>query len=156
MKENQTPMIRNCARAVIIRDGALLLLCKQSPAYGTRYALPGGAQDEGETLQDALLRECQEEIGVTVAVGNLLHVAEYFKPKSTIPNSKRHTVDFLFACSVADDYVPTNGPAPDKNQKDVLWLPLNKLATVPFYPSDMLTVLDASSQSRPLYLGLIS
>ena len=75
MKENLTPTIRNCARAVIVRDGAILLLCKQSPSYGTRYALPGGAQEEYETLQAALVRECHEEIGTTVTVCDLIHLS---------------------------------------------------------------------------------
>lgn len=156
MKENQAPMIRNCARAVIIRGGTILLLCKQSPVYGTRYALPGGAQDEGETLQAALLRECAEEIGVAVTVGQLLHVAELFKPKISNPELTTHTVDFLFACSVPDDYVAANGPAPDKNQKDVFWLPLNALETAPLYPLDLRAVLGAPAEPHPSYLGLIA
>lgn len=156
MKENLTLAIRNCARAVIVRDGAILLLCKQSPSYGTRYALPGGAQEEYETLQAALVRECHEEIGTTVTVCDLIHVADFFKPRSTDPETKRHTVEFLFTCVVPDDYAPTNGPAPDKNQKDVFWLPLDELETAPLSPEGLRRVLSASVRQHPFYLGRIT
>jgi len=162
MTENQTSTIRNCARAVIVRDGAILLLCKQSPSYGMRYALPGGAQEESETLQAALIRECEEEIGTTISVDDLMHVADFFKPKNTYPDTKRHTIEFLFRCSVPDGYVLANGPAPDKNQKDVLWLPLTDLPGAPLFPNDLRAVLaarapeDPAYQAHPVYLGQIT
>ncbi|WP_430473554.1 NUDIX domain-containing protein [Thalassospira lucentensis] len=156
MKENLTPMIRNCARAVIIRDGAILLLCKQSPSYGTRYALPGGAQEEHETLEAALIRECQEEIGTTVAVSGLMHVADFFKSRGTSIEINKHTVEFLFSCSVPNNYAATNGPAPDKNQKNVFWLPLGELATAPLFPEDLRPLLNASAPQQPFYLGRIT
>lgn len=156
MTENLTPMIRNCARAVIIRDGAILLQHKQSPSYGTRYALPGGAQEENETLEAALIRECQEEIGTTVAIGALMHVADFFKSRSSDSKIKSHRVEFLFSCVVPDDYLAANGPAPDKNQKDVFWLPLDELKTAPLYPGDFRKVLDAPAGHHPLYLGQIA
>jgi 8-oxo-dGTP pyrophosphatase MutT (NUDIX family) len=156
MTENLTPMIRNCARAVIIRDGALLLLCKQSPSYGTRYVLPGGAQDEHETLHAALIRECREEIGTTVTIGDLMHVADYFKPRSTNPEMKKHNTEFLFSCRVSDDYTAANGPAPDKNQKNVIWLPLAELGAAPLFPQGLRNVLTEPSGPNPVYLGQIT
>ena len=156
MKQNQTTIIRNCARAVIIRDGAILLLHKQSPSYGTRYVLPGGAQDETETLKSALVRECQEELGTRVMVGDLLCVAENFKPKSTDQNLIKHSIEFLFLCEIPGNYVAANGPAPDKNQTDVFWLPLRDLATAPIFPVDLRQILTADTEKTPLYLGQIT
>ncbi|NIY74868.1 NUDIX domain-containing protein [Thalassospira sp. HF15] len=159
MTENLAPTIRNCARAVIVRDGAILLLHKHNPSYGTRYALPGGAQEENETLQAALIRECEEELGTAISVGDLVHVADFFKPRSAYPKLKKHAVEFLFSCSVPDGYVPANGPAPDKNQKDVVWLPLAKLPNAPLFPNDLRAVLMAAApehQEHPVYLGQIT
>jgi len=82
------PPIRNAARALIVRRSHVLLLRKAGGGSGERYALPGGGQDLGETLQQALVRECQEEIGTTVAVGGLLHVAEFFKLRDTQPATR--------------------------------------------------------------------
>ena len=73
--ENLTPVIRNAVRALIIREGRILLLRKEDER-GERFALPGGAQDLGETLEQALNRECQEEIGTGVQIIDLVHVAD--------------------------------------------------------------------------------
>jgi len=50
------PPIRNTARALIRRDNNILLLRKNGYADGDRFALPGGGQDPGETLEQALSR----------------------------------------------------------------------------------------------------
>ena len=67
--QNLIPGIRNAVRAIIVRDAHILLLRKQGGGPGDRFALPGGGQDAGETLFQALQRECQEEIGTSVEVG---------------------------------------------------------------------------------------
>jgi ADP-ribose pyrophosphatase YjhB (NUDIX family) len=135
--ENLTPDIRNAVRAVILRDDQLLLLKKTGGARGERYALPGGAQDPGETLVQALNRECLEEIGSTVEIGDMINLADHFKVRETDPPSTRHVVEFLFSCSVPNDYVAHNGNKPDKNQMDVVWVNLAELAAIPLYPESL-------------------
>ena len=80
--ESIIPPIRNAARALIIRDVHVLLLRKGGDERGERYAFPGGAQDPGETLQQALHRECLEEIGTETEILDLIHVADYFRQRS--------------------------------------------------------------------------
>ncbi len=150
------PGIRNGARAVIVRDASILLLRKVSPVYGERYVLPGGSQEGGETLEQALRRECEEEIGASVEIVDLLHVADYFKPRLTTPETFRHAVEFLFACTVAEEYVAVNGPRPDKNQVAVVWVPLDRLSGEPLFPKGLIPALsDARPSDRPFYLGLV-
>ena len=62
------PDIRNAVRAVIVKDQQILVLRKQYPSGEVRYALPGGGQEPGETLEAALHRECREEIDASVTV----------------------------------------------------------------------------------------
>lgn len=147
------PDIRQSARAIILRPGQILMLRKQDEAKGERYTLPGGAQDVGESLPDALRRECQEEIGALVAVGRLLHVAEFFKDKSGDPPARRHVVDFLFSCHLPDDYQPRNGPKPDKSQADVVWVPLQDLPKLTLDPRYLRNCLPPTTAERTLYLG---
>lgn len=129
------PEIRNAVRALIVREEQILLLRKEGGGRGVRYALPGGAQDLGETLHDALNRECREEIATDVTIGELLHVADFFKRRDTDPPSRRHVVEFLFRCTVPADYVPRNGHHPDKHQVAVIWAPLSEVARMQLFPA---------------------
>ncbi len=152
---NLEPGIRNAVRAVIIRDNRILLIRKEYENGSERFALPGGAQDPGETLAVALDRECREEIAANVQVKNLLHVADWFKQRDTIPPSTRHLVEFLFACEVEDDYAPRNGYHPDKHQVEVLWVELGRLDSIPLYPCRMGAILQRIQYEKTVYLGTI-
>ena len=152
-----TPPIRNAVRALILQDTHILLLRKDGyEKGGERFALPGGGQDIGETLEQALNRECAEEIGTRVEIRDLVYVADCFKPRDTQPGSTRHLVEFLFACTVPDDYVPINGHHPDKHQVEVVWASLDELAGMPLYPRSLAPYLVASSESAgAVYLETI-
>lgn len=143
------PPIRNAARALILRDHAVLALRKS----GGRFALPGGGQDPGESLYQALQRECSEEIGCHVSVDRLLTVADYLKPSHSRPGHHRHVVEFLFQCRVEDDYSPHNGPKPDKRQLGVEWLPLSELSGAELSPSFLRSLLPRLAQQEDIYLG---
>jgi 8-oxo-dGTP pyrophosphatase MutT (NUDIX family) len=56
--------IRQAARALLVDpDDRVLLVRFEFPA-GTRWALPGGGLEPGETPEDALRRELEEEVGL--------------------------------------------------------------------------------------------
>ena len=150
------PPIRNAVRALIRRDNHILLLRKDGYAQGERYALPGGGQDIGESLEQALHRECLEEIGTRVEIHDLVFVADYFKPRDTNPGSTRHLVEFLFTCTVPGDYVPKSGHHPDKHQVEVVWAGLGELAAMPLNPRALTPYLaKAGKTSGTVYLGTI-
>ena len=154
--ENLDPTIRNAARALIIRDNRILLLRKQGGERGERYALPGGAQDPGETLQDALNRECLEEIDTRVQIHGLVGVADYFKPRDTRPPSTRHVVEFLFECSLPGDYTPRNGQRPDKHQVEVIWAGLEGLGGMSLQPASLASIIGGiRAGNHGVYLGPI-
>ena len=153
---SETSGIRNAARALIIHDERLLLLRKDGGGRAERYALPGGAQEAGETLQESLNRECLEEIGTEVVIRDLIHVADWFKPRDTVPPSIRQVVEFLFLCEVADDYEAGNGHRPDKHQVGVEWIDLNQLSDIRLIPQSLSTYLEHLPDSRHgVYLGTI-
>lgn len=150
-----TPEIRNAARALIIRQDEVLLLRKQGGGRAERFALPGGAQDPGESLTDALNRECIEEIGSTVDAIELVHVADFIKLRDTQPPTRRHVVDFLFRCRVPDDYLPHNGKKPDRHQVEVLWVKLADLARTPLFPHYLSSCIPhLADADRTPYLGV--
>ncbi|MCP3868685.1 MAG: NUDIX domain-containing protein [Gammaproteobacteria bacterium] len=155
--DNLLPNIRNSVRALIVRDGSILMLHKDAGDQREAFALPGGAQDPGETLEQALYRECLEEIGTPVQVCELVRVADSFKEKKTVPAATAHLVEFLFRCTVPDDYTPCNGCRPDKRQKGVVWVPVSELSSRCFYSRSLAPLLDGlpSQKNQSVYLGLI-
>lgn len=66
------------AAAIIERDGHILIgKRKQGKWYAGNWEFPGGTLEEGETYQQCLKRELQEELTVTSEVGELICSSEY-------------------------------------------------------------------------------
>ena len=62
--------------AVVIEDDRVVLVQRgRAPAYG-EWSLPGGAVELGESLEDAVVREVEEEIGLKVEVVDLVAVLD--------------------------------------------------------------------------------
>jgi ADP-ribose pyrophosphatase YjhB (NUDIX family) len=57
---------------VVWRDGRVLLVKRARPPCAGQWALPGGAQELGETLFDAARREVLEETALTVEPVSIL------------------------------------------------------------------------------------
>ncbi len=72
-----------------IFNDAVAEICLSKP-YGVRtislyqWEFVGGKAEEGETLEEALIRECREEIGVTVSVGDVFMEVDHVYPDITI------------------------------------------------------------------------
>ena len=150
---NLEPIIRNAVRAFIIRDNRILLIRKLYEDGSQKFALPGGGQDTGETLAAALIRECKEEIGADISNISLLHVADWFKPRDSVPPSTRQHVEFLFACEVDDSYTPQNGIHPDKHQVEVIWVKLDALHNMSCHPNSMLALLSELQNKKSAILN---
>lgn len=52
--------------AIIIRDRKLLVVRKRAPDNRAEFIIPGGRPEGIETHQEALARELEEELGVTL------------------------------------------------------------------------------------------
>ena len=62
--------------AVVIEDDRVVLVRRgRPPAYGA-WSLPGGAVEPGETLEEAVVREVAEEIGLKVEVVEVVAVLD--------------------------------------------------------------------------------
>ncbi|MEJ2213368.1 MAG: NUDIX domain-containing protein [Gammaproteobacteria bacterium] len=146
--------IRITPRAVIVYENEILLQHKVYEDGSERYVLPGGAIEPGETIEQALIRECQEEIGTIIMVEKLLHVADFFRERKTTPPTRRQQVELLFQCRVPENYLAQNGPAPDKHQVAVEWVALSQLQERLYPPAIVDKLLNLTINS-PVYLGLI-
>ena len=68
--------------AALIWDGDRFLIC-QRPTHKTRgllWEFVGGKVEPGETKEQALIRECQEELAVTLSVGEMFMEVEHQYP----------------------------------------------------------------------------
>jgi 8-oxo-dGTP diphosphatase len=62
----QRPLL--AASLAVFRDNRVLLAQRFVPPLENRFTLPGGLVEVGETLEEAALREMQEEVGVTARI----------------------------------------------------------------------------------------
>lgn len=70
MARMQRESVRVVVAAVIERDGLILAARRTGPpALAGRWEFPGGKTEPGESDREALERECREELGVRIAVG---------------------------------------------------------------------------------------
>src|SRR5260370_35950569 len=62
--------MRNIVNALLLKAGAVLLARRSSPrkAYPNCWSFPGGHVEQGESLDEALIREVQEDVGLTPRV----------------------------------------------------------------------------------------
>jgi len=60
--------------AALIRSGNKVLICQRSEkqSRALKWEFPGGKIEKGETPREALVRECSEELGISVSVGELV------------------------------------------------------------------------------------
>jgi 8-oxo-dGTP diphosphatase len=70
---------RLCSHTVITNDSGQVLPLKAGydslSGTGSSWGLPGGALEPGETIHQALVRECREELGLDIAVKYLSGVS---------------------------------------------------------------------------------
>jgi len=148
------PEIRIAVRALVVQSDKVLLQHKVYENGEERYTLPGGAAEPGEPLEQALKRECREEIGTDITIQEMVCVADLFKRKKQLPDTIQQNVEILFRCEVPTDYTPRNGEKPDKHQVAVIWSDIDSIRDQ-FFPQGLLKIVADPFKDHPTYLGLI-
>lgn len=72
--------------AALVVENGKFMIC-QRPAHKARgllWEFVGGKVEQGETREQALVRECREELGVTVAPGEIYMEVDHVYPDITI------------------------------------------------------------------------
>jgi 8-oxo-dGTP diphosphatase len=142
--------VRSSAQALIIRDEGVFTVVKTYQGKN-EYILPGGGQEFGETLADAVKRECFEELGAEVRVDGLVTVREFIaRNHSGNPDEQNiHVVNHIFACTLLTE--PSLTEQKDTDQIGICWIPLTELEQYNFYPRFLISLLK-SEQPLPFYL----
>ena len=111
--------------AALIWDGDKFMIC-QRPAHKARgllWEFVGGKVELGETKEQALIRECQEELAVTLKVGEVFMdvVHEY-------PDLIVHLT--LFHARIAE------GVPQKLEHNDICWITVDEIDSYVFCPAD--------------------
>ena len=111
--------------AALIWDENRFLAC-QRPAHKARgllWEFVGGKVEPGETKEQALIRECQEELAVKVAVQDVFMEVDHVYPDLTV-----HLT--LFNASIAEG-------VPQKiEHNDLRWITVEEIDQYEFCPAD--------------------
>ena len=65
---------------IVVQDGKVLLLLRKNAPEAGSWSLPGGRVEFMESLEDAVVRELREELGITVEVESLVCVINHIVP----------------------------------------------------------------------------
>ena len=111
--------------AALIWDKGRFMIC-QRPAHKARgllWEFVGGKVEAGETKAQALIRECREELAVTVAVGDVFMEVIHEYPDITV-----HLT--LFNATLAD------GVPQKLEHNDIQWIAPDEIPNYAFCPAD--------------------
>lgn len=111
--------------AALIWDDDKFLICQRPAHKGNAllWEFVGGKAEAGETLPQALVRECREELGITVRVGEIFIETEY-----QYPDIKVHLTVFE-ACI-------ESGSPRLLEHNDMKWITPDEIEKYPFCPAD--------------------
>ena len=110
--------------AALIWQGERFLACQRPPhkARGLLWEFVGGKVEPGETKEQALIRECREELDVTVRVGEVFLELTHEYPDLTV-----HLT--LFHAGIA-------AGTPKLEHQALRWLTVEEMDQYPFCPAD--------------------
>ena len=112
--------------AALIWQGEQFMIC-QRPAHKARgllWEFVGGKVESGETKEQALIRECREELAVTVSVGEVFMDVTHEYPDLTV-----HLT--LFNAEIAE------GKPQMLEHNDIRWITPREIPDYDFCPADV-------------------
>ncbi|MEK7100627.1 MAG: NUDIX domain-containing protein [Patescibacteria group bacterium] len=124
--------MKNRARA-IIEDNGCVLLIHRTKSDREYWTFPGGGgEDVDASLEDTVIRECKEELGVTVCVLGLYAEIE--------PTDEQTHCEFFFRCTIESGVVGS-GTGPEFSRDldesgtyEPQWVPKRALSSMTVFP----------------------
>ena len=111
--------------AALIWDENRFMICQRPvhKARGSLWEFVGGKVEPGESKEEALIRECREELGVTVEVGDVFMEVTHQYPDITV-----HLT--LFSASIRE------GVPQKLEHQDIRWITAEEIGKFSFCPAD--------------------
>ena len=133
--------------AIVLNDRGELLMIERTD--NDLWAIPGGAQDLGESIMDAVRREVREETGIEIEVTGLSGI--YSDPRHVIAYDDGEVRQEFSLCFRAR---PTGGTLrTDSEARQVRWVPADHLDSLNIHPSMCLRITHGLELRPAPYLG---
>ena len=110
--------------AIIQHEGKILATQRGYGDFKDGWEFPGGKMEPGETMQQAIIREIQEELGVTISPTKLVTTVEYDYP----------TFHLTMHCLLS---TVVEGEIKLIEHEDAKWLTRETLDSVEWLPADI-------------------
>jgi ADP-ribose pyrophosphatase YjhB (NUDIX family) len=113
------------------------------------WAIPGGAQDVGEYISEAAVRETREEAGIDIEVTGVVGI--YSNPHHVMSYSNGEVRQQFSICFRAR-YV-SGAPTPSNESSEVRWVARGELDMLPIHPSMLLRISHGYEDRSIPYIG---
>jgi 8-oxo-dGTP pyrophosphatase MutT (NUDIX family) len=138
-----------CRPALVLLENNHLLVMKYQYGDHFIYNLPGGNPDPGELLSETIARECMEELGIDVEVGQMLLMGQVSGTEN-----RDDVLHILFDGELIGGIPELQ--VGETNAQEVLWMPINQLSQVTMYPNIGMELTDLLiTQQKGKYVGAI-
>lgn len=116
--------IVNVVAAVLRRGDEIFTTQRGYGDFKGGWEFPGGKIEDGETPEEALIREIKEELDIEIAVGELIDIVEYDYPNF-------HLSMKCYWCEIK------SGDLVLKEHEAAKWLTKEELDNVEWLPADL-------------------
>lgn len=122
----------NVVAAMIIKECKILATQRGYGDFKGMWEFPGGKIEEGETSEEALIREIKEELDVIVKVGHLVKTVEYDYPTF-------HLMMECFVCEIEEGEIEL------KEHQSAKWLTKDTIDSVEWLAADVELIAELKS-----------
>ncbi len=150
--------VRSTVKAIVLHDDSVLLNRCRDVNNGEYYSLPGGGQEQYETLAEAIHRECLEETGYSVEPIRFCALMEEICLDPVIREQYAqyaHKMLHIFVCQLTttERMEPTET---DDLQIAIEWVPLNDVPNLNLLPKEVRAAFPKLiSDKTPQFLGSV-
>lgn len=117
------------AAGILVEEGRVLVTQRKAGTHlAGRWEFPGGKVEAGEDPRDALTRELDEELGIEVAVGDIVEVTFY-----PYPDDEKAVLLLFYRVTRA----ATSGAPHARDVADLRWARATELDPALFPPADV-------------------